>query len=50
MTNVEGLAVVLRKEEAGYAKLLKMADEKRRIIIDKDLEKLEKSSLEEVGS
>ena len=47
MTNVEGLTVVLGRETEGYEKLIELADKKRQIIVDRDLEGLESSALEE---
>ena len=47
MTNVEGLTVVLGQETEGYARLLELAEKKRQIIVDRDLEALEASAVEE---
>ncbi|MBQ9632720.1 MAG: flagellar protein FlgN [Lachnospiraceae bacterium] len=47
MTNVEGLTVVLGQETEGYTRLLELAEKKRQIIVDRDLEALEASAVEE---
>ncbi len=47
MTNVEGLAVVLGQETEGYQQLLSIAKQKRQLIVDRDLEGLEKATNEE---
>ena len=47
MTNVEGLTSLLGQETKGYEKLLALAEAKRQIIIDRDLQGLERSAAEE---
>ena len=47
MTNVEGLTAVLGQEAEGYRQLLSIAQRKRQIIVDRDLEGLEKATDEE---
>ena len=47
MTNVEGLTAVLKQETDSYKQLGALASQKRQIIIDRDLDALEKSANEE---
>ena len=47
MTNVEGLTTILKQETESYEKLGVLAEQKRQIIIDRDLDALEKSANEE---
>ena len=47
MTNVRALTDVLGQETEGYGQLLTLAEEKRQIIIDRDLSALENSAAKE---
>lgn len=47
MTNVEGLTTVLGQETASYKELGSLAEQKRQIIIDRDLDALERSAAKE---
>ncbi|MBR1633455.1 MAG: flagellar protein FlgN [Lachnospiraceae bacterium] len=47
MTNVEGLTTILKQETESYEKLGTLAEQKRQIIIDRDLDALEQSANQE---